>query len=217
MYLKICTNKAELIENKQIFKKYLKIKNKKVKLFYNFLLRYLVGLVFFIKKYFGIITVKNIHDVDILCIIPCDINKNIINNLNQIINKYNIKNLIPSKKLLKLDELKKIDINILNGKYLLKIMFLNVLKYILKFRNEYIENQTIYFLINENSDSNLQFLEYISDKVKSVNIITNKINNFKKLEKYLYEKKGIMVVISNNKRMGLKRAKFIVNIDFTRK
>jgi len=53
------------------------------------------------------------------------------------------------------------------------------------------------------------------EKVKSVNIITKEINKYNMLEEK-YEKEGLLITVSNNKKKSLKKAKIIINIDFTK-
>lgn len=95
-----------------------------------------------------------------------------------------MKFIILSKKVKGLEEIKNMcicnNINILNGKYLFKIMIINVLEHILNIRNEKLENQNIHIVVNQNSEMNINLIEYISGKVKSANIVTKQIRNFRK-------------------------------------
>lgn len=54
----------------------------------------------------------------------------------------------------------------------------------------------------------------ISQKVKRLNIITNHIEKFKKIQNSLYNEFGIVLNISNNKKTSLLKAEVIINIDF---
>ncbi len=47
-----------------------------------------------------------------------------------------------------------------------------------------------------------------------VNIVTNHIEKFRKIEKQIFEEDGIMITIGNNKRKGLAKSEIILNIDF---
>lgn len=51
-------------------------------------------------------------------------------------------------------------------------------------------------------------------KVKFINIITNNIEQYRDIEKELYEKQGIAIQITNNKRKSLLKSDIIVNLDF---
>ena len=102
------------------------------------------------------------------------------------------------------------NIDILSGKFLFKTLSLKIIEYI--YNNPSIYEVT--FLVNDLSNINREIIEYISKNVKRVNIVTNHINKFKKIEEYLYSEFGIILNISNNKRRSLLKAKLILNIDF---
>lgn len=55
---------------------------------------------------------------------------------------------------------------------------------------------------------------YVAQNMKRVNIVTNHINKFKKMEEYLYNELGIILNISNNKSKSLLNSELIINIDF---
>lgn len=202
MYLKECTSKLEFWENKKLIKLHNKIKPRKVKSIYNFLLRILISINFSFKKFNAKLEIEKIKEDSLLCIIPIDIDKikyansnkffnylykKCVNNVEKTVNRYGVKFIVLSKKVKKLEEIKKIcicnNINILNGKYLFKIMITNVLEHILNIRNEKLENQNIHIVINKNSEMNVDLIEYISGKVKSVNIVTKQIKNFREIRK----------------------------------
>ena len=48
-----------------------------------------------------------------------------------------------------------------------------------------------------------------------MNLITNNMKNFMKIEKQLYEKQGIALQITNNRRKSLLRSDIIINMDYT--
>ena len=126
--------------------------------------------------------------------------------------------MIISKKLNKLEEIKNIykdkHIIVCNGKYLEKIMLIEMLKYISNIQKEKMENQVVHVLVNDNNCVNICLIEYLSKKIKCLNIVTHNIKKFQKVEVFLYEKEDIMIVISNNKRKSINKAKIIVNLDF---
>ncbi|HBC84776.1 MAG TPA: hypothetical protein DCZ30_05060 [Clostridiales bacterium] len=98
-----------------------------------------------------------------------------------------MKFIVLSKKIKRLEKIKDMcicnKVKILDGKYLLKIMLADVLEHILNTRNEKLETQNIHIVINQNSEININLLEYISGRVKSVNIVTKQIRNFRKTRK----------------------------------
>lgn len=208
IYLKEYTSKLEFWNNKKIIKLHNKIKSRQIKKTYNFLLKVLICINFSIKKFNEKLKIEKINNENLLCIIPIDIDKikyinndkfvrylykKCVSNIQKIINMYNVKFVILSKKVKNLDKIREIcisnNIHVLNGKYLSKVMITNVLEYILDIRNEKLENQNIHIVINKNSNININLIEYISGKVKSVDIVTKNINNFRKIRKIFIRKK----------------------------
>lgn len=106
------------------------------------------------------------------------------------------------------------NINILDGRYLFKILSIQIIEYILKIKNENIENSEISILVNDLNDINKKVIIDIAKKVRTLNVITNNISKCKRIEKYLYNEYGIMLNISNNKKTSLLKSKIIINIDF---
>ena len=52
-------------------------------------------------------------------------------------------------------------------------------------------------------------------KVRTMNIITKNMKQFKYIEKQLYEKQAIALQITNNKRKSMLKSNIIVNVDLT--
>ncbi len=104
--------------------------------------------------------------------------------------------------------------NMLDGKWLVNYLVPEIVEYISSKQECPIEQQEISILVNDNSEVNLKNIVYISKKVKRLNIVTNNIDKFKKIEEYLYNKLGIMITITNNKKKSLMKSNIIINIDF---
>lgn len=60
----------------------------------------------------------------------------------------------------------------------------------------------------------LENLKIIIQKYKRVNIVTNHIEKFKKIENDIFKKYGIMITVGNNKKKSLAKSKIILNVDF---
>lgn len=140
--------------------------------------------------------------------------KKIVNKLE----KYNINTAILSDKLYNIEILKNNlyakNINILDGRYLLKLLTEEVIKYICKRTKTSIEKIELSILTNDANKLNKQIIEALSEKVKILNIITNHIDEFKNLEEYMYNEKGIIIKLSNNYKTALKKTNIIINMDF---
>lgn len=168
--------------------------------------KFLKKIVIKLIKFFNIITVKKIDELHYLYIIP----KENIKIIQKIINKNSKEKIILSK------ELKKYEKELNLSKKRSKIVFFvyDILKYITNNLNIKIELQNIYILANEYNKENIEIIKYLSNKVKTINIVTNNIVKYRKLEEKLYNEEGILITITNNKTKGLKRANFIINLDF---
>lgn len=168
--------------------------------------KFLKKIVIKLIKFFNIITVKKIDELHYLYIIP----KENIKIIQKIINKNSKEKIILSK------ELKKYEKELNLSKKGSKIVFFiyDILKYITNNLNIKIELQNIYILANEYNKENIEIIKYLSNKVKTINIVTNNIVKYRKLEEKLYNEEGILITITNNKTKGLKRANFVINLDF---
>lgn len=74
--------------------------------------------------------------------------------------------------------------------------------------------QDIYVLANQYQERNTKIIRRLATKVKSINIITKQIEKYKILEEIMQED-GIAISVANNKRKSLKKAKIIINLDFS--
>lgn len=179
-----------------------------------------------IKYFFNVIDINNTEEKTIYYL-PISNNKDIkkyrINKLSKKIirnlEKDGVRNVVLSKYLNTRQELKNNlyseNINILDGRYLFKCLTYEIIEYILKRKNKDIKTCEISILINDFNDINRELLINIAKQVKTLNIITNHINNCKNIENYLYNEFGIMLNISNNKKTSLLKSQIILNLDFT--
>ena len=71
------------------------------------------------------------------------------------------------------------------------------------------------FLTNGISDTIVENIKDISGKVKILNIITEDEKKFRKIEKELYEEKGIILNMNNNYKKSLIKSDIIFNFDFS--
>lgn len=133
--------------------------------------------------------------------------------------KYKIKTVVLSDNLFNIETLKNelysININILDGKYLFKLLTEEIIKYICKKTKTDIEKMEISILTNDVNNTNNAMIIGLAEKVKMLNIITNHVSEFKTMEDYLLNEKGIVIKISNNYKTALKKTNIIINIDFT--
>ena len=60
----------------------------------------------------------------------------------------------------------------------------------------------------------LNNIKQIVRDYKRVNIVTNHIQKFKKIEEQILEKEGILIYVTNNKKKSLLKSDIILNVDF---
>lgn len=104
--------------------------------------------------------------------------------------------------------------NILDGRWLFRYLLPQVIDYIAEKQEKEAQTIEVSIMINDNSESCLKTIIDIAQKVKMLNIVTNEIEKFKRVEEYLYETKGIIVRITNNRKKALLKSNIIFNIDF---
>ena len=144
--------------------------------------------------------------------------KKLAEKTKKIIDKVSSKNIVISKKIKKqkqyINYLQSENINIIEGKKLFQILVVPVLDYIVKKKKLKKEDTYVSILINETSEVILENIRRIVRQFKKVNIVTNHIEKFKKLEEQILDQEGIMINVSNNKRKSLSKSKIIINVDF---
>ena len=104
--------------------------------------------------------------------------------------------------------------NIPDGKWLFEGLSLIVLDYIIQKYSLVKEECNISILVNDLSDDTLQNIKKIAQEYKSLNIVTNHIEKFKKIENDIMEELGLLITITNNKKKSLIKSSIILNIDF---
>lgn len=178
-----------------------------------------------IKSFFYIITVKSYNQNVVFKvhtngkILNNEKNmKRIIKSLFRQIQKNNLDTLVFSEceeiKCIK-DKIYEMEcIRILDGKELMRYMKFDIFKYILNLQKKHVNQEDIYFLIKKDSKNmNLHFLMKFIKNCRTVNIVTDDISRFKKMQEDLYQKEGILISVSNNKNKSLRKAKYIFNIN----
>ncbi|MBQ2937941.1 MAG: hypothetical protein IJE05_03560 [Clostridia bacterium] len=135
---------------------------------------------------------------------------------NKIIEKHsNSRKVVLSKEIQKeqtyINYLNTNGIEISDGKWLFEILLTDTIEYIIK--KKQLQKVNISILINDLTDTEYENIKILARKYKTINIVTNHIEKFKKIEKNL-EQEGIIITITNNKKKSLKKSQIIINIDF---
>lgn len=120
----------------------------------------------------------------------------LINKLKSIDTKYTRKYLIANQ----------------NDKLIYKINLEKCISNIIHLRDENVQEVNIYILMRK--IQNIELLNSFTQKCKTLNIITDNLREFQHYETSIYNNFGIPVVVSNNKRKALSKAKYIINYDY---
>lgn len=136
----------------------------------------------------------------------------------KILRKTNCNKLIISKNIKKqeiyLNYLYTENFKIVDGKWLFQLLVDKVLDYLVEKQKLKKEEITVSILVNEMTEAILENIKQIVMQYKRVNIVTNHVEKFKKLEKEILEEYGIMITVGNNKKKSLAKSKIILNVDF---
>lgn len=136
----------------------------------------------------------------------------------KILEKTNCKKIILSKELQEKEifcnQLYTYGFEINNGRWLFKVLAFDAINYAVKKNKMTAEKIKISILVNEIDDIVLETINQIIKKYKNINIVTNHMEKFKKLEEQILEEYGIMITVNNNKKKSLTKSDIILNIDF---
>lgn len=133
---------------------------------------------------------------------------------NEAVNVVLSKEFYESKNLI--NALKANGINIFNGRWLEKYLAIQILDYIVMQKNIKKEETEIAITVNQITDLSIELIRKIAKQYKRVTVVTNHIEKLRKIEKEIYDKDGILIVISNNQKKSLSKTQIILNIDFNK-
>ena len=105
-------------------------------------------------------------------------------------------------------------LKIQDGRWLFEILITDIIEYIINKKKLEKTKLKISILINDITDFEIENIKELAKKYKNLNIVTNHIEKFKKIEKELLEKEGIMITVTNNRKKSLVKSDIIYNVDF---
>ena len=104
--------------------------------------------------------------------------------------------------------------DIVDGRWLFEAIVIKVLDFIITQKKIKKEETQISVLVNNLTDYTLENIKTLAKEYKILNIVTNHIEKFKKIEEKIYEEQGLIITVTNNKKKSLTKSKIILNIDF---
>lgn len=102
-------------------------------------------------------------------------------------------------------------IEISDGRWLFEVLLTDIINFIVE--KQKMKKINLSILINDLTDIEFENIKLLAKKYTNMNIVTNHIEKFKKLEKQLQEE-GIIITITNNKKKSLMKSQIIINVDF---
>ena len=138
--------------------------------------------------------------------------------IDKILKKTNSNKIVLSNKVKQNEVLKNMlytyEYDITDGKWLFEGLSTKILDYIIEKKNIKKEECRLSILVNDLRDYTVQNIKEMAKEYKSLNIVTNHMEKFKKIEETIFEEDGIIITISNNKKKALTKSNIILNIDF---
>lgn len=134
--------------------------------------------------------------------------------------KNDVTNVVLSKELCEnknlINALNANDINIFDGRWLEKYLSIQILDYIVMQKGLKREETEIAVTVNQITDLSIATIKILAKQYKRVTVVTNHIEKLRKIEKEIYEKEGILIVVSNNQKKSLLKTQIILNMDFNK-
>lgn len=103
---------------------------------------------------------------------------------------------------------------IFDGRWLEKYISIEILDYIINKMMVKKEEKEIAILTNEITDLSIETIKILAKQYKKTTVVSNNINKLKRIEREMYEKEGILIILSNNLKKSLQKSELILNIDF---
>ena len=154
----------------------------------------------------------------VLITIP-DIENKTLNKLSDYMQQNCINRVCISNELLNnpvfMEFIKNKNVRVFDGRWLFKELVPKCIEYIMLCKKDKIEYQEVSILSKDISEIVVYNVKEISGRVRILNIITENENKFRKLEKELYEQKGIILNMNNNYKKSLAKSDIIFNFDFS--
>ena len=177
------------------------------------------NIIYFFRKFSGQVINYSIDGKNVVLI--SRINKRVLRKINKILKIDVTKNICICDYLMEKTEiiefLQERNLNIMNGKWLFRYLICDIAEFICNKLDLIPENQEISLLVDEPNIFIFDILKKLSNKFKNINIITNKIRKFERIEKEIYNEKGLVLNVTNNFKKACEKSKIVFNIDFDEK
>jgi len=188
-----------------------------------------LGLVAKIKKWFYVITVKEIYSGLIFILPIANTEKKeakrlrkCIPKVKRLMRKYHVSQMVLAEELrqneaflqeFQNDRKVEKEVHILDGTGLMPYFIKDIVEYISQKQGRTPELEDLYLLIKNEDYCYRDNIIFLAQHFKTINIVTTSLKAYQKFAKQLEEKHDIIITVTNNKKKSLKRAKWIINFD----
>ena len=90
-----------------------------------------------------------------------------------------------------------------------------VIKYVENKKNLKEEETSVYFLVNDFTETVIENIKAMAKGHKHVSVITKYVEKMKKIENQILQETGVVITVMNNKKKSLAKAQIVINADFT--
>lgn len=142
-------------------------------------------------------------------------------NIKKVVNKLTkneTRNVVLSKELIEnknlINALNANNINIFDGRWLEKYLSLSIVDYIVAKKGIKKEETEIALAVNQITDLSIEIIKILAKQFKKLIVVTNYKEKLRKIEQEIYDKEGILIVVSNNQKKSLLKPQIILNMDF---
>lgn len=105
--------------------------------------------------------------------------------------------------------------DVVNGKWLFSMLIPEVIKYVENKKNLKEEETSVYFLVNDFTETVIENIKAMAKGHKHVSVITKYVEKMKKIENQILQETGVVITVMNNKKKSLAKAQIVINTDFT--
>lgn len=105
--------------------------------------------------------------------------------------------------------------DVVNGKWLFSMLIPEVIKYVENKKNLKKEETSVYFLVNDFTETVIENIKAMAKGHKHVSVITKYVEKMKKIENQILQETGVVITVMNNKKKSLAKAQIVINADFT--
>lgn len=169
-------------------------------------------------NYMGFIKCRKNY-LQVTCVENDVLNEKAIKNFINKIKSINTKNIVladifsNNKKFINI--LESLGYFILDGSWLYKFLAIDIVKKISYTQNLELQKMEITVVSNNDSDINIEIIKGLAQKCKVLNILTERIDKFETVERFLFEEYGVIINVSSNKKKTCLYSDVVLNFDFS--